>query len=228
MLALQAGAAHNTEADAFFLESSDSDSALETSSAHLLLSDEGAKQSVSQTPAADPVSTTQAPRAASEQAQFQHPKRQFAANCQPDIDVPFKKPRHSSRVVAPGGAADQHLEQKQPPFVHQQAADSPQRLPQTLQNGRLRSFAKYSKHAAFEIAGMPPRESGLGGDDLTQNDLRQQQGRRKASPALDQVCKLLFVEDRFLIEPYHAICLSITACICFMYECAHEFSLCNT
>ena len=203
MLALQAGAAHNTEADAFFLESSDSDSALETPSAHLLLSDEGAKQSVSQTPAADPVSTTQAQRAASEQAQFQHPKRQFAADCQPDIDVSFKKPRQSSRIVAPGGAADQHLEQKQPPFVHQLAADSPQKLPQFLQNGRLRNFAKHSKHAAFEFADMPPKESDLGGDDLTQNALRQQQGRRKASPALDQVCNLLFMEGRYLIEPYH-------------------------
>jgi len=48
VLALQAGAAHDTEADAFFLESSDSDSALETSPAHLLLSDEGASTDSSQ------------------------------------------------------------------------------------------------------------------------------------------------------------------------------------
>lgn len=190
MLALQAGAAHDTEADAFFLESSDSDSALETSPAHLLLSDEGAKQSVSQTQAADPVSPAQAQIAASEQARFQQSKHQFAAGCRPDSNVPSKKPRHSSIIGAPGGAAAQPLQQKQQPSVHQQAAGSPQKPPQFLQNGRLGGFAKHSKHAALAIAGVRPRESALGGSDLTQNTLKQQR-RRKASPTLAQVWKLL-------------------------------------
>ncbi|DBA99882.1 TPA: hypothetical protein ACH3X1_013769 [Trebouxia sp. C0004] len=181
-----AGAAHDTEADAFFLESSDSDPALETSSAHLLLSDEGAKQSVSQTQAADPVSTAQAQIAASEQAQFQQPKRQFAAGSLPDSSVPSTKPRHSSRIAVPGGIADQHLQQKQP-FVHQQAAGSPQKPPQFLQNGRLSKFAKHSKHAALAIAGVPRRESALAGADLMQDALKQQQGGQKATPAVGQV-----------------------------------------
>ncbi len=200
MLALQAGAAHNTEADAFFLESSDSGSALETSSAPLLLSDEGAQQSVSQTQAAESVSTAQAQIAAGEQAQFQQPKRQFAAGCRPDSHVPFKNPRDSSRIVAPGGAADQYLQQKQQPFLHQQAAGSPQKPQQSLQNRRLSKCAKHSKHAALAIAGVPPRESALGGADLAQTALKQQQGRRKTSPALAQVWKMLFVESFFVIE----------------------------
>ena len=185
MLALQAGAAHDTEADAFFLEGSDNDSALETSFAPLLLSDEGAKQSVSQTQAADPVSTAQAQLAASEQTQFQQPKRQFAADCRPDSNVPSKKQRHSSSIVAPG--AGQSLQQKRQPFVYQQAVGSPQKPPQVLQNSRLSKFAKHSKHAALAIAGMSSKEGALGGADLTQSVLKQQQGRRKASPALAQV-----------------------------------------
>ncbi|DBA99881.1 TPA: hypothetical protein ACH3X1_013769 [Trebouxia sp. C0004] len=189
-----AGAAHDTEADAFFLESSDSDPALETSSAHLLLSDEGAKQSVSQTQAADPVSTAQAQIAASEQAQFQQPKRQFAAGSLPDSSVPSTKPRHSSRIAVPGGIADQHLQQKQP-FVHQQAAGSPQKPPQFLQNGRLSKFAKHSKHAALAIAGVPRRESALAGADLMQDALKQQQGGQKATPAVGQVWNMLFTES---------------------------------
>ena len=202
MLVLQAGAAHDEapEADAFFLESSDSDSAPDTSSAPLLLSDEGAKQSVSQTQAADPVSTAQARLAASEQTQFQQPKRQFTAGCRPDSNVPSKKPRHSSRIDVPGGAADQHLQQKQQPFVHQQAAGSPQKPPQFLQNGRSSKFAKHSKPTALAVAGVPPRESALDDADLTQNALKQQQGRWKASPALAQVWKMLSMESYFVIE----------------------------
>lgn len=182
-----AGAAHDTEADAFFLESSDSGSALETSSAPVLLSDEGAQQSVSQTQAADSVSTEQAQIAAGEQAQFQQPMRQFAAGFRLDSHVPSRDPRHSSRTVVPGGAADQYLQQKQQPFLHQQAAGSPQKPARFLQNGRLSKLAKHSKHAALAIAGVPPRESALGGADLTQNSLKQQQGRWKASPMLAQV-----------------------------------------
>ncbi len=187
MLALQAGAAHDTEADAFFLESSDSDSALETPSTPLLLPDEGAKQSVSQMQAADPVSTAQAQIAASEQTQFQQPKRQFAADCRPDSNVPSKRQRHSSRIVAPGGGADQHMQQKQQPFVYQQAVGSPQQPPQALQNSRLSKFAKHSKHTALAMEAMSPRENTLSGADLTQNAPKQQQGRQKASPALAQV-----------------------------------------
>ncbi len=195
MLALQAGAAHDTEADAFFLEGSDFDSAPETSSSPLLLSDEGAKQSVSQTQAADPVSTAQAQIAASEQTQFQQPKRQFAAGCRPDSHLLSKKQRHSSRIVAPSGGADQSLQQKRQPFVYQEAVGSPQKPPQVLQNSRLSKFAKHSKHTALAIAGMSPRESAFSGADLTQNAPKQQQGRRKASPALAQVWILLFVES---------------------------------
>jgi hypothetical protein len=194
VLALQAGAAHDTEADAFFLESSDSDSALETSSALLLLSDEGAKQSVSQTQAAEIVSTAQAQIAASEQTQFQQPKRQFAAGCRPASNPPSEKQRLSSRIVAPSGGADQSLQQKRQPFVYQEAVGSPQKLPQVLKNSRVSKFAKHSKHTALAIAGMSPRESAFSGADLTQDASKQQQGRRKASPALAQVWILLFVE----------------------------------
>ncbi|KAL0019339.1 hypothetical protein WJX77_009000 [Trebouxia sp. C0004] len=101
MLALQAGAGNDTEADAFFLESSDSDSALETSSIHMLVSDEGAQQSVSHTYVADPVSPAQAQIAAREQAQPQRAKRQSVASCGPDSSVPSKKPRRSNVLVRP-------------------------------------------------------------------------------------------------------------------------------
>lgn len=190
MLALQAGTALNTEADAFFLESSDSDSALETSAAPLLLSDEGAQQSVSQTQAADSVSTAQAQIAAGKQVQFQQPKRQ--AGCRSDSHVPSRNPRHNSSNVAPSGAADQHLQQKQQPVLHQQAAGSPQKPAKFLQNGRLSKFAKDSKHTELTVAGVPPRKSALGGADLAQkSSVKEQQA---------QVRKMLFVQfcDRSL------------------------------
>ncbi|DBA91221.1 TPA: hypothetical protein ACH3X2_004095 [Trebouxia sp. C0005] len=171
-----AGTALNTEADAFFLESSDSDSALETSAAPLLLSDEGAQQSVSQTQAADSVSTAQAQIAAGKQVQFQQPKRQ--AGCRSDSHVPSRNPRHNSSNVAPSGAADQHLQQKQQPVLHQQAAGSPQKPAKFLQNGRLSKFAKDSKHTELTVAGVPPRKSALGGADLAQkSSVKEQQAQ---------------------------------------------------
>ena len=156
------------------------------------------------------------------------PRKQLILQLKQHSNVPSKKPRHSNIIGAPGGAADHHLQQKQQPFVHQQAAGTPQKPPQLLQNGRLGKFAKHSKHAALAIAGVPPRECALGGADLTQNALKRQQGRQKASLTLVQVWKLLFVKINSVTDHCRAwflTCLSITTTTCYCMRCAHDISL---